>query len=150
MRVDVPLIRRAGVDDLAALVDLHREFCRIDGHPFDERRAVGAFGPLLVDDRHGQVWIVDNRSGYAVLTWGWSIEAGGREAVLDEIFVTRRGHGLGALLLEHVIDLGRAEGIVRIFLETESPNARVRAFYERHGFTVDDSIWMSREFADLT
>jgi GNAT superfamily N-acetyltransferase len=146
----LPAIRRAGLGDLASLVELHRQFCVVDQHPFNEQRATAAFAGLLRDDRHGAVWIVDERAGYAVLTWGWSIEAGGAEAVLDEIFVTEQGHGIGADLIEHVIAQGREQGFVRIFLETEAHNARVRAFYERHGFAVDDSIWMSIEFTDLS
>jgi ribosomal protein S18 acetylase RimI-like enzyme len=39
----------------------------------------------------------------------------------------------------------RARGVLRIFLETERPNARARSLYARHGYTKDDSIWMSKE-----
>ncbi len=142
-------IRGAEPSDLTLLVELHREFAEVDGHPFDERRATDAFVPLLRDDRHGVVWIVEPDEGYAVLTWGWSIEAGGAEAVLDEIYVRVRGSGTGTSLLAHLIDDARARGLARIFLETESHNQRVRSFYERHGFVTDDSVWMSRDFVDL-
>ncbi len=143
-------IRRAGPGDLDRLVDLHREFCTVDAHPFDPARAAAAFAPLLDDDTHGIVWIVDAPAAYAVLTWGWSIEAGGAEAVLDEIFVSERGAGVGSSLVEHVVDDGRRRGLARIFLETEAANERVRAFYGRHGFRTDDSIWMAHEFVDLS
>ncbi len=96
-------IRRAVRADLDVLVDLHRQFCKIDHHPFDDGRARAGFAGLLDDDAHGVVWIVDDPSAYAVLTWGWSIEAGGAEAVLDEIFVTERSAGIGSRLIEHVI-----------------------------------------------
>jgi GNAT superfamily N-acetyltransferase len=144
------VIRRGHPKDLAVLVDLHREFGDADGHPFDERRATDAFVPLLHDDRHGVVWIIEPAHGYAVVTWGWSIEAGGAEAVLDEIYVRDRGSGTGATLLAHLIDDARQRGLARIFLETESHNDRVRTFYQRHGFVTDDSIWMSRDFVELT
>jgi GNAT superfamily N-acetyltransferase len=143
-------IRRAGPGDLDTLVELHRAFCDADGQPFDDGRARGAFTPLLTDDRRGVVWLVDTPAAYAVLTWGWSIEAGGAEAVLDEIYVSERDRGVGAALIEHVLDDGRRRGLARIFLETEAPNERVRRFYERHGFQVDDSIWLSHEFVELT
>lgn len=143
-------VRRAGTGDLEVLVDLHGQFCEIDGHPFDVRRARTAFAPLLADDTHGVVWIVDTAGAYAVVTWGWSIEAGGAEAVLDEIFVAERDHGVGSLLLEHVLADGKRRGLARVFLETEAPNERVRRFYERHGFRADDSIWLSHEFVDLS
>jgi ribosomal protein S18 acetylase RimI-like enzyme len=143
-------IRRAGPSDLDDLVALHRAFCDIDSHPFDAVRAMAAFAPLLDDDTHGVVWIVDSPPAYAVLTWGWSIEAGGPEAVLDEIFVAERGAGVGSLLVQHVLaDAGR-RGLARIFLETETHNERVRRFYRRHGFDADDSIWMAHDFVDLS
>ncbi len=143
-------IRRAGPGDLDTLIGLHQAFCAVDGHPFDGQRVHAAFGPLLDDDTHGVVWIVDTPLAYAVLTWGWSIEAGGPEAVLDEIFVTERDGGVGSVLLDHVLADGRRRGLARIFLETESHNERVRTFYERHGFGVDDSIWLSHDFIDLS
>lgn len=143
-------IRRAGPGDLARLVELHREFCAVDDHPFDVGRATAAFAPLLDDDRHGVVWIVDSPPAYAVLTWGWSIEAGGAEAVLDEIFVAERDAGVGSSLIQHVLDDGRRRGLSRVLLETETHNQRVREFYERHGFRVDASVWMAHEFVDLS
>jgi GNAT superfamily N-acetyltransferase len=143
-------IRRAGPGDLERLVDLHREFCAVDAHPFDIERATAAFAPLLDDDRHGVVWIVDSPSAYAVLTWGWSIEAGGAEAVLDEIFVSERDSGVGSSLIQHVLADGRRRGLARVLLETETANHRVRTFYERHGFHVDASIWMACEFVELS
>ncbi len=143
-------IRRAGARDLDTLVELHQAFCEVDGHPFDHRRARSAFTPLLADDTVGVVWIVDTPPGYAVLTWGWSIEAGGAEAVLDEIFVTERNTGVGSSLVDHLLADGRRRGLARIFLETEAHNDRVRGFYTRHGFSTDDSIWLSHEFVDLS
>jgi ribosomal protein S18 acetylase RimI-like enzyme len=144
------VIRRADPNDLDQLVELHRAFCEVDDHPFDDRRARAGFAGLLDDDRNGVVWIVDEPGAYAVLTWGWSIEAGGAEAVLDEIFVIDRGAGVGSQLIDHVLADGRRRGLARIFLETEAANTRGRALYERHGFVTDDSIWMSHPFVDLS
>lgn len=143
-------IRRAEANDLDRLVQLHRDFCDIDGHPFSEQRAAAAFTPLLADDTHGVVWISDRPAAYAVLTWGWSIEAGGAEAVLDEIYVSERNSGVGGALIDRVIADAARRRLARIFLETERHNTRVRSFYERHGFGTDDSIWMSLEFTDLS
>jgi len=142
-------IRRAGPNDVGTLVELHRAFCAADDHPFDAVRAEGAFAPLLDDDTHGVVWLVDDPRAYAVLTWGWSIEAGGPEAVLDEVFSSQRGMGVGRALIDHLIADARRRGIVRIFLETERHNERARELYRRHGFVADDSIWMSLEFTAL-
>ena len=143
-------VLRAGRRDLATLIELHRAFCEVDAHPFSEARARAAFTPLLENDTHGVVWMIDRPPAYAVLTWGWSIEAGGAEAVLDEIFATERAAGAGSALLRHVLRDAEDRGLARVFLETELANERVRGFYERHGFTADDSVWMSIDFADLS
>jgi len=143
-------IRRAGPRDMATLIELHGEFCQVDRHPFSEARARAAFAPLLDDDTHGVVWMIDRPQAYAVLTWGWSIEAGGAEAVLDEIFATERGAGVGSALVGHVLRDAEHRGLARVFLETESANDRVRGFYTRHGFSADDSVWMSIDFTDLS
>jgi GNAT superfamily N-acetyltransferase len=139
-------IRRATSGDLDDLVAMNRAFCEADQHPFSDQRARDGLGPLLADDRHGVVWIVDDPSAYAVLTWGWSIEIGGAEAVLDEIYVSRPGHGVGSRLVDHLLTDARARGLRRVFLETERHNDDARQLYARHGFIEDDSIWMSVEF----
>ena len=144
------VVRRAGPADLDRVVAMNRTFCELDQHPFDEHRVRTAFAPLLANDTHGVVWVTDRPESYAVLTWGWSIEAGGLEAVLDEIFVSKRGEGHGAALIDHLAADAEQRGVARIFLETEAHNERARRFYVRHAFVVDDSIWMSREFTDLS
>ena len=141
-------VRRALPSDLDALLPLVAEFCAVDGHHYERRRVVRALEPLLAGDDLGHVWLLEARggepAGYAVVTWGHSLEAGGREALLDEIYVRERNQGAGALLLDAALDGARAAGACRCFLETESANTAVRRFYRRHGFVVEDSVWMQR------
>lgn len=142
------LIRRAVPDDLDRLIGLHSRFCAADGHDFDEERAREALTPLLDDDRRGLVWLAegDEGEGYAVVTWGWSVESGGPDALLDEIYAEPAGRGIGAALLEEIVSELAARGSVsRIFLETEQGNEAARRLYRRHGFEVEPSVWMSRE-----
>jgi len=140
-------IRRATPDDLDDLVTLTSEYCLADGHPVDPDLARRGFAPLLDDDDHGTVLIAHDATialGYAVVCWSWSIEIGGFEVVLDEIYTRPKGTGLGSRLITAVEDECRRRGVLRIFLETERPNARARQLYARHGYTEDDSIWMSK------
>ena len=81
--------------------------------------------------------------GYAVLTWSYSLESGGRDCILDEIYLRERGSGYGSRLLTSVLDAARAAGARALFLETEAHNTRVRGFYARHGLAVEDSVWMA-------
>ena len=138
-------IERATLDDLDPLLELIREFYELDRHPYDLQRLHNCLPPLLDSDKHGVVWkMTSPAEGYAVVTWSYSLESGGREALIDEIYVRVRGAGLGARLLTHILDDCRDRGILRVFLETEAHNARVRQFYGRAGFAEDDSIWMSK------
>ncbi len=140
-------MRRASMDDQDVLLGLIRDFNREDGHHHDDDRARRALVPLLVDDALGQVWTVevDGRPrGYCALTWGYSLESGGRECVVDEIFVSPSWRGVGGLLLDAALAGARKAGVLVAFLETEARNARARAFYEQHGFAREDSVWMRR------
>jgi GNAT superfamily N-acetyltransferase len=80
--------------------------------------------------------------GYAAVVWSYSIESGGPDALLDEIYVRRRGMGVGRRLMEEVFREVRARGMRRVFLETGAGNALARSFYSDLGFEVEDSVWM--------
>ena len=141
-------LRLATSEDYQDLIPLIKEFCEIDNHEFDDARIEKSLVPLLKDTVLGRVIILEvegELKGYAVLTWGWSLESGGREALLDEIYVRKRNQGWGALLLEKVVATAKDNGAKIIFLETELANERVRDFYIRHSFNKEDSIWLSQK-----
>lgn len=141
-------IRDATPEDFDRIVPMIQAFYEIDRHPYDADVVEDGLRPLLRGEAPGFVIVVeeeDDLLAYAVVTWGWAIESGGRDALLDEIYVTARGRGIGAEMMHHIIDRARAEGCRRMFLETESHNRAARIFYTRHGFDIDDSVWMSRD-----
>jgi len=131
------------------MLTLVSEFCVTDQHTFDPDRVTRALVPLLEDDAHGVVYVADNEQGYVVITWGYSLESGGREALIDEIYLRRRGQGLGSKVMDALFDDMAARGVVKMFLETETHNRRARRFYARQGFVEDDSIWMSRQISAI-
>ncbi|MGF1666757.1 MAG: GNAT family N-acetyltransferase [Acidimicrobiia bacterium] len=142
------VLTRAGAAHLDVLVELCRSYCELDHHHFDEVRTRAGLGPLLESDRHGVVWLIGSESdpgGYAVVTWGWSVEGGGAEALLDEIYVHDRGQGVGSAAVVSILDDCRERGMIRVFLETESHNEQARRLYTRLGFVTEESVWMSRE-----
>ncbi len=142
------VISRARTAHIETLVELSKRYCELDRHVFDDARTRAGLGPLLESDRHGVVWLIGpetDPAGYAVVTWGWSVEGGGPEALLDEIYVADRGHGLGSTAVSAILDECRTRGLSRVFLETESHNHRARAFYTRLGFVTEASVWMSKE-----
>jgi ribosomal protein S18 acetylase RimI-like enzyme len=151
-------LRRANKQDRPLLLTLIEEFCRVDQHVFEARRVSLALGPLLENDNLGIVYLVETERtgasgstgvqetvcGYVIITWGYSIESGGREGLIDEIYLRQPGQGLGSALFPQLLDALAPFELKVMFLETERGNDRARRFYQRHGFIEDDSIWMSR------
>lgn len=142
----MPAIRHATPGDLECLLPLCRRYCAADDHEFDRERTIRGLAPLLQTDRYGLVWIAEAHdgaiAGYAVVTWGWSVESGGLDALLDEIYVEPRSQGIGSALLDAIEAECARRGCSRLFLETERANEAARRLYRRRGYAVEDSIWM--------
>lgn len=150
-RLTTPTPRRAGLDDLPRLLELIEEYCVLDRHAFDKHTVTKALVPLLENDRFGVVWVLGRPAlAYAVVTWGYSLESGGADALIDEVYARDRGRGLGTLLMEHVLRTLEQHDVSRVFLETENANEAARRFYSRFGFEVEPSTWMSRNLGDST
>ena len=139
-----PLLKRAETQHLPLLLTLVEAFCALDQHPYEPAPVESALRPLLEHDDFGVVYLVNDDQGYVVITWGYSLESGGREGLVDEIYLRQRGQGVGTQVMQALFEDLRRRGIVKMFLETERHNARARKFYARQGFEADDSIWMSR------
>jgi GNAT superfamily N-acetyltransferase len=124
--------------DLPLLERLVRAYYVEDGHEVHEERQTAALAALVAGDALGHGWLVrcgGRAVGYVVLTLGFSIEAGGREACVDELYLVpeARGRGLGARVLAWLEDEARRRGVRRLFLEVEHGN-RAIALYRRAGF----------------
>jgi ribosomal protein S18 acetylase RimI-like enzyme len=114
------------------------EFNRGENIEMNRNRTSSGLARLIADESLGRVLIVDDGKviGYAVLTWGFDLEFGGRDAFLTEIFVaaqTRR-HGLGRQLLDEVLASARAAGAGAIHLGVYPHNEPALALYRSAGF----------------
>ena len=50
------------------------------------------------------------------------------------IAADRRGHGLGHLFVDHIVDVARARHAPRLFIAVLEANPKARAFWAREGF----------------
>jgi len=95
---------------------------------------------LLAMPAQGRILLVQHRDaeivGYAVLAFGFSLEFGGRDAFVDELFIadTFRGQGIGSAALSAVCAWARREGLCALHLEVERDNKAAKALYTRTGF----------------
>jgi ribosomal protein S18 acetylase RimI-like enzyme len=141
--------RIAVASDGDALVALMRAFYAHESIPFDEAVARRAMDALLRDPTLGRVWIVQDGArpaGYVALTLGWSLEYGGRDAFLDELFLdpSLRGRGLGDRAVEVALAACAELGVRALHLEVERANARAQALYRKRGFADHDRYLMTR------
>ena len=142
-------IRRATLSDLERIIPLCIDYCTADNREVNEPKIRSGLAGLLDSDENGFILIAcdehDLPVGYAAVSTGWSLEIGGADYILDEIFIQQRGEGIGRQLIAAAEDRCAELGVRRIFLETERPNVRARSLYARLGFVEDDSVWMSKD-----
>lgn len=144
-----PTFRPAAQSDLDTLRDFLLAFHREDGHPIEpgclERalRAVADGEPLL------HVWVIEldtSAVGYVALALGYSIEVGGLDAFLDELYVlpAARGRGIGASAVAFVERESARLGVRRLCLEVETHNESARALYRTLGYADHSRHLMSK------
>lgn len=136
------------MSDHDELVELMLAFSLEVGSPLSKEHVSNALMPLLQQSALGEVLVAQESElvGYLVLSWGWGIESGGREALIDEVFVapSSRASGIATKLVSEALARASALGTKAVFLETEDQNPRSRKLYERLGFEVEPSVWMRR------
>ncbi len=144
------LARPVALYQLDLLLDMMQRYYEFDGLHFDRDLARAAASELIRTPSLGGVWFIEQDgavAGYAVLTLGYSLEYGGRTALVDELFVgeEHRGHGLGIATLRFLEQHCASLGIRVVRLEVERKNKRARAIYRRYGFKEHDRYPMARQ-----
>ena len=141
----------AGPGDSEAVLEMMEQFYAGERYPFDRRKARAALEPFLADPALGRAWIFRDGGvtvGYFVLTLGWSLEYGGRDAFVDELFIapTHRGRGLGRRALETMEEACRELSVQALHLEVEKDNLPAGGLYRKRGFEDHDRRLMSKLF----
>jgi len=114
----------------------------------------GAVVRLLDDPGLGSCWLVERDGavvGYALVTYGYDLEFGGRDAWLTELWIDEaaRGGGVGAQALALLeVELG-ARGVGALHLQVRPENPALR-LYQRAGYVASPRIVMTRTIAALT
>ena len=115
----------------------------------DEARRA-ALSPLLEGLPYGVAYLIGPPRapiGYIVICFGWSVEFGGLDAIIDELYIRPGVRGRG-IATEALIALPRAlsgAGLRAIHLEVDHDNAAAIKLYERSGFQQRDRyMFMSK------
>ena len=132
------LIRRGTLDDLdtiAPLFDLYRSFYQ---QPSDLALARDFIALRL--RRQESVILIAERDGTAVaftqLFPSFSSVRAGRSWILNDLYVRAdaRRNGIARALLQAAADFARADGAIRLELETDPDNRSAQALYRHMGW----------------
>jgi ribosomal protein S18 acetylase RimI-like enzyme len=132
------ITRRATPDDIPVLVDLMEEFYAEADYPLDRQWATNSFSTLLRDESFGAVWIIFHDgapAGHIVLTIRFSMEYGGFDAFIDDLFIRSnyRRQGLGRAALKALFDECARRRVLAVHVEVGQDNLAANALYHSYG-----------------
>lgn len=144
-------IRAATAADIPVLVELMADFYAEASFALDRDWAARSFAALLADPRRNAAWIAWLRGkpvGHVVLCARHSMEFGGLDGSIDDLFVRApaRRRGIGRALLERLIAHARAQGVLALHVEVAPDNAAAQALYATLGLqpTPDRQLLVTR------
>lgn len=114
----------------------------------DPRRA--GIAPLLDGSPHGAVYLIGPPKapiGYVVITFGWSLEFGGLDGFIDELYVRPgvRGRGIASETLQSLPRALSDAGMKAIHLEVDRTAEKTQRLYSKAGFVArPEYMLMSR------
>jgi ribosomal protein S18 acetylase RimI-like enzyme len=129
------------------LAELMRAYYALDGHDYDTAKVSRTLAEFLSDARYGRAWLIEVDgavAGYMVMCIGFSLEFGGRDAFVDEIYLKEpyRGQGIGRQAIEHMLAEARRLGINALHLEVDHANANAQRLYRALGFEPRDRFML--------
>lgn len=140
--VQLILVTDDTLTNLLPLVTAYHAFEDID-HAASDIDTVSVLRPLVGDSPHGAVWFIEKDGqnvGYIAICDSYSIEFGGKTAMIDEFFIVpaARGQGLGKRVLGLLEPLLIRKNINMLFLEVSPSNTPAQRLYQQAGFTAYD------------
>ncbi len=130
-------------EDASAILPLVARFHGEYGIDSDEDGRAAALTPLLEGSPLGAAWLFGPARapvGYMVVTFSWSLEMGGMDAMLDEIYVrpSVRGRGIASQAIYEVGRALRDGGVKAMHLEVDREAPEGHRLYAKSGFTLRD------------
>jgi ribosomal protein S18 acetylase RimI-like enzyme len=134
--------------DVETLLGLARAFHFEEGRPLDSASETAVM-QIVRGEPLARAWIarIEQRAvGYVVVTLGYSIEYGGRDGFIDDLYLVPqlRGRGLGKKILDFTLCQAARLGIGTLHLEVETDNEPATRLYRSSGFEATGRRLMRR------
>ncbi len=132
-------IRLARPEDLETLLPLVAAFHAEAGIGSSEDHRRAAVQPLLEGIPYGAVYLIGPARapvGYIIVTFSWSVEFGGMDGFVDELFIRPpvRGRGIASEVLIALPRTLAEAGIRALHLEVDKDNEAAQRLYARARF----------------
>ena len=129
---------KATFDDIPALVELMQEFYAEANYSLDKQWASASFSALLADNSRGSVWIIQEDgepAGYVVLTTRFSMEYGGLDGFIDDLYIrpAYRRQGLGRAALRVLFEESERRKLQAVHVEVGEDNIGAKILYRSYG-----------------
>lgn len=117
----------------------------------DEARQNGVF-PLLDGIPHGVIYLIGPARapiGYIVISFGWSLEFGGMDGFIDEIYIRPgvRKRGIASEVLQSLPRALSGAGLKALHIEIDRTAQTGQTLYRKAGFTPrGEQMLMTRSF----
>ncbi len=144
-------LRLGRPEDLDRLTALVAAFHAEEGVEQDSDTRKAALLPLLEGIPHGCVYLIGPTRaplGYVIITFGWSVEFGGMDGLVDEIYIRPavRGRGIATEVLTELPKALAEAGLKALHLEVDRDSKKTMALYQRTGFNPRERyMLMSRK-----
>jgi ribosomal protein S18 acetylase RimI-like enzyme len=136
MSAALNLARPEDLEKVLSLVTAFHAESAIDSSD-DSRRA--GVEPLLSGIPYGAVYLIGPARapiGYIIVTFGWSVELGGMDAFVDELYIRPavRGRGIATEVLSTLPTALSEAGVKALHLEVDRDNEAAQKLYLRSRF----------------
>lgn len=130
-------------EDLPAVLASVRALQADLGDPFDEATVLRALEEAVTDPRHGRLYLIledGTPVGHLALSFGFTVVHGGRDALVDEVYVmpSRRGRGHGRAAMAFAEQVCGEMGMAAVSLAVHRENHAARRLYASLGYQARD------------
>ena len=143
----------AGPDDIDRLLPLVAAFHAEFGITQTDEGRRSALMPVLEGSPHGVAYLIGPARapiGYIVISFGWSVELGGLDGFVDELYMRPgvRGRGIATEVMVSLPRALAASGLKALHLEVDRNDEATQRLYAKAGFSLRDRyLLMSRTFS---
>lgn len=128
-------------ENLEKLLPMVTAFHAEEGLNTTEEHRRAAVEPLLNGIPYGAVYLIGPTRapiGYIIVTFSWSVEFGGMDGFVDELFIRPavRGRGLATEVLTELPKTLASAGITALHLEVDKNNMSAQRLYSRCHFKL--------------